>query len=91
MQSGLNPALIIRGDVTVQWLVTAIKRSPAWRQGQNAIIAMWDENDYSAAPNIDQVMLIVDTNYGVHGAQSAQRYTHFFLLKSLEAGSGCPA
>jgi hypothetical protein len=44
---------------------------------------MWDENDYSAAPNTDQVILIVDTNYGVHGA-------HFFLLKSLEAGFGLP-
>jgi hypothetical protein len=89
-QLGLNPALIIKGDVTVQRLVTAIKNSPAWRQGQNAIIVMWDENDYSTAPNTNQVMLIVDTNYGVHGAQSAQRYTHFSLLKSLEAGFGLP-
>jgi hypothetical protein len=89
-QAGLNPALIYRGDVTVQRLVTAIKSSPTWKVGHNAIVVMWDENDYSTAPNTNQVLLIVDTNYGVHGVQSAQRYTHFSLLKSLEAGFGLP-
>lgn len=89
-QAGLNPALILLGDVAVQKLVTAIKSSPAWREGRNAIVVVWDENDYSLAPNINQVMLIVDTNYGVHGVQSAQRYTHFSLLKSLEAGFELP-
>ena len=38
----------------------------------------------------DQVALIVDTNYGDHGVRSAKRYTHFSLLKSLEAGFGLP-
>jgi hypothetical protein len=36
-------------------------------------------------------MLIVDTNYGAHGVMSRQMYTHFSLLKSLEAGFGLPA
>ena len=89
-QAGLNPALIIRGDATVRRLVTAIHRSPVWQQGPNAIIVMWDENDYSTAPNTNQVLLIVDTNYGVRGIQSSQRYTHFSLLKSLEAGFELP-
>jgi hypothetical protein len=89
-QAGTNPALIYRGDVTVQKLVTSIKSSPAWRDGKNAIVVVWDENDYSTAPNINQVMLIVDTNYGDHGVESAKRYTHFSLLKSLEAGFGLP-
>jgi phosphatidylinositol-3-phosphatase len=89
-QASLNPALIYRGDVAVQTLVSAIKSSPAWRFGNNAIIVVWDENDYSTAPNTNQVVLIVDTNYGVHGVQSAQRYTHFSLLRTLEAGFGLP-
>ncbi len=89
-QAGLNPALIFRGDVTVQRIVTAIKKSQAWHEGNSAIVVMWDENDYSVAPNTNQVMVIVDTNYGVHGVQSARRYTHFSLLKSLEAGFGLP-
>jgi len=89
-QAGLNPALIYLGDVTVERLVTAITQSPEWQHGRNAVVVLWDENDYSLAPNINQVMLIVDTNYGVHGVQSGRRYTHFSLLKSLESGFDLP-
>lgn len=89
-QAGLNPALMHLGDVAVQQIVTAIKASPAWHQGQNAIVVLWDENDYSTAPNNNKVLLIVDTNYGSHGVSSNTFYTHFSLLKSIEAGLGLP-
>ena len=96
-QAGLNPALIYQGDVTVQKLVQSIKASPAWSEGNNAIIVMWDENDYSLVPNVNQVMVIVATNHeedrreaGDHGLKSSKFYTHFSLLKSLEAGFGLP-
>ena len=89
-QASLNPALIKRGDVTVQKLVTAIKNSPVWKEGSNAIVVLWDENDYSMTPNTNQVVLIVDTNYNVSGKQSAIRYNHFSLLKSIEAGLNLP-
>ncbi len=89
-QTGLNPALIERGDITVQKLVTAIKGSRVWQEGNNAIVVLWDENDYSLAPNTNQVVLIVDTNYAAHGVKSSSFYTHFSLLKSLEAGFGLP-
>ena len=89
-QAGLNPALIIRGDQTVQKLVGAIKGSPVWREGHNAIVVLWDENDYSVQPNTNQVALIVDTNYGTHGVKSYARYNHFSLLKTLEAGFALP-
>jgi len=89
-QNGLNPGLIYQGDLTVRNLIKSIKTSPAWEEGRNAIVLVWDENDYSNAPNTNQVVLIVDTNYGVHGVKSANFYTHFSLLKSLEAGFGLP-
>ena len=89
-QKGLNPALILTGDLAVQNLVTAIHNSPAWTRGHNAIIVVWDENDYTVAPITNQVVLIVDTNYGFHSLESAQYYTHFSLLRSLEAGFGLP-
>jgi hypothetical protein len=89
-QAGLNPALIQQGDVTVRRLVTAIKESPVWFQGHNAIVLLWDENDYSVAPIVNQVLLIVDTSYGTHGVQSSKFYDHFSLLKSIESGLGLP-
>jgi len=89
-QAGLNPALIYLGDVTVHRLVKAIRNSPVWRQGNNAIVVLWDENDYSVSPTTNQVLAIVDTNYGLRGVRSHQFYTHFSLLKSIEAGLGLP-
>jgi hypothetical protein len=89
-QAGLNPALIILGDQTVQRLVTAIQESPVWKRGHNAIVLMWDENDYSYAPNTNQILVTVDTNYGFHNLQSGVFYTHFSLLKTLEAAFGLP-
>lgn len=88
--TGLNPALMARGDITLRKLVTAIHNSPAWTQGQNAIVTLWDENDYSVAPLTNKVLLIVDTNYGQHGIQSNKMYNHFSLLKSIEGGLGLP-
>jgi hypothetical protein len=87
---GLNPGAMYRGDATIQMLVTAIHSSPAWREGQNAIVIVWDENDYSVAPTTNQVLVTVDTNYGVKGVRSNKFYTHFSLLKSIEAGFGLP-
>ena len=87
---GLNPALIYQGDLTIQTLVQAIHASPAWGWGHNAIVLVWDENDYSATPITNKVLLTVDTNYGVSGVQSDVFYTHFSLLRTLEAGFGLP-
>jgi len=89
-QAGLNPALIYVGDLTLRTLVNAIHNSPAWKDGRNAIVVVWDENDYSFVPNLNQVLAIVDTNYGRHGVHSSKYYTHFSLLRSLEAGFHLP-
>ncbi|MFZ1130335.1 MAG: alkaline phosphatase family protein [Terriglobales bacterium] len=89
-KAGLNPALILLGDQAVQKLVAAIHGSPVWTKGHNAIVVIWDENDYSVQPIINQVVAIVDTNYGIHGQQSSQFYTHFSLLRSIEGGFGLP-
>jgi len=89
-QTGLNPALMHRGDVALKQIVTAIKKSPVWAQGHNAIAIVWDEDDYSVSPTVNKVLLIVDTNYGTHGVSSNVAYNHFSLLKTMEAGFGLP-
>jgi phosphatidylinositol-3-phosphatase len=89
-QAGLNPALILLGDQAVEKIVKAIHESPAWHRGRNAIVVVWDENDYAVQPIINQVVTIVDTNYGFHELQSGEFYTHFSLLRSIEGGFGIP-
>lgn len=89
-QVGLNPALIYQGDLTLRTIIKAIHESPVRRAGRNAIVVVWDENDYSVSPTTNQVLLTVDTNYGEHAVKSWWFYTHFSLLKSLEAGFCLP-
>jgi len=89
-QAGLNPGLINAGDIALQKLVTAIHNSKVWSRGRNAIVVVWDENDYALSPVNNQVVTIVDTNYGVHGRSSGNYYTHFSLLKSIESGLRLP-
>jgi hypothetical protein len=88
-QSGLNPSLIMQGDLALQRIVTAIKASPVWAQGKSAIVILWDENDYSTTtPN--QVVTIVDTNYGAHQLVSHKFYNHYSLTKTLDAAFHLP-
>jgi hypothetical protein len=89
-QNGLNPGLILQGDQTVQKLVTAIKASPAWKKGRNALVIIWDEDDYSVTPTVNQVLAIVDTNYKVHHIVSNNFYTHYNLFSTLETAFGLP-
>jgi hypothetical protein len=100
-QVGLNPGLIQQGDTTIERLVNAIHASRAWHEGHNAIVIVWDENDYSGSTTIlngvyppqnqNRVVLTVETNYGKGaGIQSTTYYASFSLLKSMEAGFGLP-
>lgn len=97
-QAGLNPGLMLQGDVTIERLVKSIKASPAWRDGRNAIVIVWDENDYSGLAtngpfprkNQNNVVLTVETNRDAAGVRSNNYYNSFSLLKSLEAGFGLP-
>ena len=77
---------IAQGDAALNTIVTAIKASKVWKEGNNAIVTVWDENDYSSLPN--KVVAIVDTNYGKKGVSSNVAYNHFSLLKTIEAGFG---
>ena len=77
---------IAQGDAALSILIPAIKNSPAWKEGNNVIVTVWDENDYSSLPN--NVLAIVDTNYSTGGKTSNVKYNHFSLLKTIEAGFG---
>jgi hypothetical protein len=90
-RAGLNPALMYEGDATLEQLVGTIHSSPAWQRGNNAIVIVWDENDYSVKPTTNRVVLLVDTNdQDGYGVKSDKLYTSFSLLKTMEAGFGLP-
>ena len=72
----------------------------AWKEGNNAIVIVWDENDYSGIrttpnglfplQNQNRVVLTVETNHHDRAVQSSTYYNSFSLLKSLEAGFRLP-
>ena len=88
-QAGLNPSLILQGDLALQRIVTAIKASRTWAERRSAIVVLWDENDYSTSTS-NQVVAIVDTNYGAHRVASNRFYDHYSLTKTLDAAFGLP-
>jgi phosphatidylinositol-3-phosphatase len=45
---------------------------------------------YAPANFNDRVVFIAITNYGVHGVQDTRFYSHFSLLKTIEAAFGLP-
>jgi phosphatidylinositol-3-phosphatase len=85
-QTGLNPSLILQGDLALQKIVTAIRASSVWWNSKSAIVILWDENDYSTRTSSQ--VLIVDTNYGLHGITSEKFYIHYSLTKTLDAALG---
>jgi hypothetical protein len=78
--------LIAEGDAEVAKLVNGIKATKVWQRGRNAIVLVWDENDFSNAAN--RVVMLVETSYAANARVSAQPYDHFSLLRTLEAGFG---
>jgi phosphatidylinositol-3-phosphatase len=99
-QAGLNPGLSLQADTTLDRVVKAIHVSPAWREGSNAIVIVWDESDYSGVASAlpagmlypiqlqNRVPLTVEPNNRAFGVRSEQFYDSFSLLKSLEGAFG---
>lgn len=86
-----QPALISAGDTYVGDTVQMIMGSQAWRQGNNAIVVTWDENDFSAVTgpsnipsNGGHVATIVITNHGPRSVQDGAAYDHYSLLLTIE-------
>ncbi len=79
---------IAQGDAEVNKLINGIKSSKAWGAGRNAIVLVWDENDYSNAAN--RVVMTVETNYASNGRKYTANVDHYSLLRTLEAGFGLP-
>ncbi|MGO9539001.1 MAG: hypothetical protein ACLPN2_00230 [Terriglobales bacterium] len=74
----------------MQKIVNAIHASSVWNKGKNASGLIWDENDYSVQPLINQVVAIIDTKYGFHQLTSNVFYDHFRCFARWRAASNCP-
>lgn len=94
-------SLIAAGDSYVGTTVDQIMDSSTWKQGNNAIVVTWDEDDFSdsgqlgtgccgANPGGGDVVTIVITNHGHFPTTDATAYNHYSLLRSMEEAFGLP-
>ena len=94
--------LIAAGDSYVNNTVNLIMSSAVWKQGNNAIVITWDEDDFSdsgqpgtgccgADPGGGHVVTIVITNHshgdGAHVVDNTA-YNHYSLLRTMEVAFG---
>jgi hypothetical protein len=93
--------LIQAGDQYLGTTVNQIMASPTWREGNNAIVITWDEDDYSdqgkagtgccgADPGGGKVVTIVIPNHGSGHVTDNTPYNHYSLLRTIEAAFGLP-
>lgn len=93
--------LIQAGDQYVGTTVSQVMASPTWKEGNNAIVITWDEDDYSdqgkpgtgccgADPGGGHVVTIVITSHGSAHVTDNTAYNHYSLLRTFEAAFGLP-
>ncbi|MGB9184531.1 MAG: alkaline phosphatase family protein [Solirubrobacteraceae bacterium] len=93
--------LIQAGDQYVGTTVSEVMASPTWKEGNNAIVITWDEDDYTdqgkpgtgccgADPGGGHVVTIVITSHGSSHITDNTAYNHYSLLRTFEAAFGLP-
>ncbi|HEY2073863.1 MAG TPA: alkaline phosphatase family protein [Gaiellaceae bacterium] len=97
-----NPDLIAAGDTYVNNAVNAVMSSKQWKEGRNAIVITWDEDDFadSGQPGTGccggpsagggHVVTIVITNKASSPVVDGTAYNHYSLLRSMEDAFGLP-
>lgn len=77
------------GDRFLQQELEAIMRSPAWRTQRSLAIITFDEDGYDHQHPPQRVPTIILGSHGVRGGYvSHVRYTHYSLLRTIEAALG---
>ncbi len=94
-------SLIAAGDTYVSNTVSAIPSSKEWKQGRDAIVITWDEDDFSdqglpgtgccgADPGGGHVATVVIANKGDFPVTAGAPYNHYSLLRSYERAFDLP-
>jgi YVTN family beta-propeller protein len=79
------------GDRFLASQLGAVLRSPAWRTQRSLAIITVDEDAYNHPDPPQRVATLLLASTGVrHGYVSHARYTHYSLLRTIEAALGLP-
>jgi Phosphoesterase family len=80
---------IAAGDQWLRTVVTGLRQSPAWRDQSSLLIITWDEDhwDGQRPPQLIPTLLVGSRDVKA-GYASSDRYTHYDLLRTIEAALG---
>ncbi len=94
-----DACLVALADAYAGNVVDEITAAPFWQTGNNAIVIVWDEDDFAsgnpgccdASPGGGHVPAIVITSQGPHGLHDATPANHYSLLQTIQQafGLGC--
>jgi hypothetical protein len=85
MEQGGIPA----GDQWLRNLVTLIRQSPAWHEQASLLIITWDEDHWDSQRPAQLIpTILLGSRYVRAGYASTFRYSHYSLLRTVEAAMG---
>ena len=77
------------GDAFLAGTLRTIFASPAWTSQPSLLIVTFDEDGYDFQHPAQHVAtVVVGSRFVKHGYVSTRRYTHYSLLRTIEAGLG---
>ncbi|MDF3287950.1 alkaline phosphatase family protein [Streptomyces silvisoli] len=83
---------VTAGDTWLSRTLPTIFDSPAWKKQRSLLVLTWDEDAADGQQQLQRIPTIVLGSQGVRaGATSNVRYTHYSVLRTIEAALHLPS
>ncbi|MCC9305802.1 alkaline phosphatase family protein [Kitasatospora sp. RB6PN24] len=80
------------GDTWLSKTLPTIFDSPAWRNQRSLLVLTWDEDAADGQKQLQRIPTIILGSQGVKaGSTAADRYTHYSVLRTIEAALDLPS
>ncbi|WP_370115117.1 alkaline phosphatase family protein [Streptacidiphilus sp. MAP12-33] len=83
---------VAAGDIWLKNTLTPILNSPAWKSQRSLIVLTWDEDAADGQQQLERIPTLILGSQGVRpGSTSDLRYTHYSVLRTIEAALHLPS
>jgi hypothetical protein len=83
---------VTAGDTWLSKTLPTLFNSPAWKTQRSLLIVTWDEDAADGQKQLQRIPTLVLGSQGVRaGSTSADRYTHYSVLRTVEAALSLPS
>ena len=83
---------VTAGDTWLSQTLPTIFNSPAWKDQRSLLILTWDEDAADGQQRLQNIPTLILGSQGVRaGATSSVRYSHYSVLRTIEAALNLPS